>query len=113
MNPSIDASTPILRPRPGTPSRSWLAHDLPARLFSSLLPSSLHPLLEAAPSPQSKGPSPQDEIHWWRDPTFAWDDPVPFLALVGLQAPAWLIKQLWKGKGWSRINVSTGRVFEC
>lgn len=106
------SSTSTVRPLAGTKPRSWLAHDLPARLLSKVAPVSLHPLL-AAPAVTNARLEVQDRSHFWRDPSFDWDDPMPFLALVGLQAPMWLIRQLRKGKGWSRINVSTGRVFEC
>jgi hypothetical protein len=56
----------------------------------------------------------QGESWWWRDPMFDWEDPVPFLVLGHGQ----VVLLLWnclvkKRKRWTRINVSTARVFEC
>lgn len=48
------------------------------------------------------------------DPAFAKDDPWPFFALYHLQWPQLLLWQLVvRQKKWSRINVSTARIFEC
>ena len=48
------------------------------------------------------------------DPSFAKDDPWPFFALYHLQWPQLLLWQLAVRRNkWSRINVSTARIFEC
>ncbi|SNX83285.1 uncharacterized protein MEPE_01992 [Melanopsichium pennsylvanicum] len=48
------------------------------------------------------------------DPSFAKDDPWPFFALYHLQWPQLLLWQLViRRNKWSRINVSTARIFEC
>lgn len=48
------------------------------------------------------------------DPSFAKDDPWPFFALYHLQWPQLLLWQLVvRSNKWSRINVSTARIFEC
>ena len=48
------------------------------------------------------------------DPSFAKDDPWPFFALYHLQWPQLLLWQLLVRRNkWSRINVSTARIFEC
>nr|DBA07232.1 TPA_exp: ATP grasp Ligase [Phaffia australis] len=108
----------IIRPLPDTAPRSWAAHDIPSRILPFLLPQSvrskLHPLLEVSPFPKAlQGQTePQDQCWFWRDPNFDADDPMPFVGMM-LQVSALLAWKLTTGTGWSRLNVSTARVFEC
>lgn len=105
-------------------TKSWIGHDLPARILPLALPSSLttlvHPLWgRRSTRPKgSKGSQYDLDAPAWlppfTDPSFAWDDPIPFLALYHLQWPSLLFAQLvWRRTGWSRINASTARIFEC
>ncbi|KAF1953814.1 hypothetical protein CC80DRAFT_526943 [Byssothecium circinans] len=48
----------------------------------------------------------------WRDGTFMVRDPVPFLVLYHVYWPWVFVGALIGGRGWSRVNVSTGKVFE-
>ncbi|EPQ56693.1 hypothetical protein GLOTRDRAFT_105517 [Gloeophyllum trabeum ATCC 11539] len=48
-----------------------------------------------------------------KDVSFDASDPLPFFILAHVQIPWIIVRLLWKGKGWSRINTSTARVYEC
>nr|DBA07238.1 TPA_exp: ATP grasp ligase [Phaffia aurantiaca] len=108
----------VVRPLSNTAPRSWAAHDIPSRILPFLLPQSvrskLHPLLTISPfSKALQGKTePQDQCWFWRDPNFDIDDPMPFVGMM-LQVSALLVWKLTSGTGWSRLNVSTARVFEC
>lgn len=117
---------------------SWIGHDLPARLLPSASLLSSHPLQsfmrfihplwpqEAIATPGAKLTIPQSRgketfdlaapapLPPFTDPSFAKDDPWPFFALYHLQWPQLLLWQLVVRRNkWSRINVSTARIFEC
>ncbi|KAN0063250.1 hypothetical protein ACQY0O_004414 [Thecaphora frezii] len=149
-------------------SKSWIGHDLPARMLPALMPcwadawmSRIHPLWRSyAALPkrvqrsivsvaaddellklpngheavgnnngngnlngQEDGSAPRPvafDLHApamippLTDPSFAKDDPWPFFALYHLQWPQLLLWQLLVRRNkWSRINVSTARIFEC
>jgi len=49
---------------------------------------------------------------YWRDGTFTMQDPVPFLVLYHAYWPGKFVESLRKGKAWSRINVSTTKMFD-
>jgi hypothetical protein len=51
-------------------------------------------------------------VLYWRDGTLTVEDPLPFLALYHLYWPAKFLVSLRTGKKWSRINVSTTKMFE-
>lgn len=118
---------------PTTHPQSWIGHDLPARLLPSLphlqrISPTIHPLFYPPSQPQiittttsSSSSSSRKRFDLtaaaplppFTDPSFAKDDPWPFFALYHLQWPQLLVWQLaWRSK-WSRINVSTARIFEC
>lgn len=44
-----------------------------------------------------------------------WDvyDPLPWVALYHVQWPLAFLESLWSGRRWTRVNVSTGKVFWC
>ena len=48
-----------------------------------------------------------------KDGIWDWRDPVPFFVLCHLQWPWLLLRLIWRRVAWSRVNVSTSRVFEC
>lgn len=104
----------------GADSMSWLGHDLPARLLPLVLPKRLrtyvHPLWlfksevghrEIVKDMDLDSPGRRDA---------AWDpeDPWPFFVLYHVAWPYLLLRQIFvRRKAWSRINVSTARIFEC
>jgi hypothetical protein len=51
-------------------------------------------------------------VLYWRDGTLTVEDPLPFLVLYHLYWPAKFLVSLRTGKKWSRINVSTTKMFE-
>ncbi|CAO2648826.1 Nn.00g097750.m01.CDS01 [Neocucurbitaria sp. VM-36] len=51
-------------------------------------------------------------VVYWKDATFTLDDPWPFFALYHVYWPARFVDALWRRKPWSRINVSTTKMFE-
>ncbi|EST07577.1 hypothetical protein PSEUBRA_002662 [Kalmanozyma brasiliensis GHG001] len=121
--------------------QSWIGHDLPARILpaAQLLSAAwvqsimrlVHPLWSNSEAPVGQvisipttaegktGVAAYDlaasaPLPPFTDPSFAKDDPWPFFALYHLQWPQLLLWQLVvRGKKWSRINVSTARIFEC
>lgn len=120
----------VARPASGTAPRSWLAHALPltlARLLPQKICSSIHPQLLSTIYPSdtsdpTMSPLPGEnvlELLWRylsgaeRDGIWDWTDPVPFFVLCHIQWPWLLLRPVWRGVAWSRVNVSTSRVFEC
>jgi hypothetical protein len=102
-------STPVY-PRTPTKSYFWLGHDLVE--FGIL------PVLDAL---SGRG-NWQDvrgglkalgqHLMYWKDGTLTLADPVPFFVLYHLYWPAKFVESLRTGKKWSRINVSTTKMFE-
>ncbi|SJX61693.1 uncharacterized protein SRS1_12677 [Sporisorium reilianum f. sp. reilianum] len=109
---------------PATLPQSWIGHDLPARILPSLprlqrIMRLIHPLW-TPPQPQVVASSKSFDLSApaplppFTDPSFANDDPWPLFALYHLQWPQLLLWQLVVRRNkWSRINVSTARIFEC
>ncbi|KAJ1601376.1 hypothetical protein NDA14_001915 [Ustilago hordei] len=119
---------------------SWIGHDLVARLIPSAIFLSspivqgmmnfVHPMwpqkaIATAGATKVTIPTGVDkQMHLdlaapaplppFTDPSFAKDDPWPFFALYHLQWPQLLVWQLVVRRNkWSRVNVSTARIFEC
>lgn len=107
------------------PKTYWLGHDLITLLihpFLSLLP--LHPF---SPAEQPSIPASlitfATHLLTWSDGTFALDDPLPAWWLYHGYWPARFAASVglgWRGGGggggagkWSRVNVSTNKVFGC
>ncbi|GJE91277.1 hypothetical protein PsYK624_074260 [Phanerochaete sordida] len=120
----------VARPDPGTAPRSWLAHALPlalCRLLPRRLCALLHPQLLStiypsdAEDPTTSPPAGESAglllaryaAGAERDGIWDSTDPVPFLVLCHVQWPWLLLRLVWRGVPWSRVNVSTSRVFEC
>lgn len=126
-----------LVPPPSEPAHIWLCHALPLALCSliplglrGLLPF-LHPLLPPSTTapPATTSPPPDgtagpygssgpvqvlrrvltDGIE--RDAVWDVEDPWPWWHLAHVQWPAWFLSTAFRGQGWSRVNVSTGRIF--
>ncbi|KAH4205332.1 hypothetical protein HBI95_136290 [Parastagonospora nodorum] len=51
-------------------------------------------------------------LMYWRDGTLTIRDPVPFLVLYHAYWPGKFVESLRMGKAWSRINVSTTKMFD-
>ena len=52
-------------------------------------------------------------ILFWRDGTYTLWDPLPWWWLYHVYWPMQFWNSIWRGKKWSRINVSTTKMFEC
>lgn len=126
---SYFASTPAtIHPLPSQAPISWIAHSLPLSLASvvpSALANAMHPYL-ALPSDDkdflqspSANAGPISVISAYLlgtevDALFDKEDLLPFFALAHIHWPWLLLRQLFRQRvGWSRLNVSTSRIFEC
>lgn len=49
----------------------------------------------------------------WKDPTFEWWDPLPWLVLTHVYWPVELIMATLQGTKWKQLNVSTTKMFKC
>ncbi|WWC89624.1 uncharacterized protein L201_004549 [Kwoniella dendrophila CBS 6074] len=111
----------ILRPNPDTAPRSWIYNDLIMRYLPLIVSSpenlaKIHPSLPAClVNPKTKhNIKPSEAPYTWRkDPTLVSDDWLPFVVLWHVFWPYLLISRWWQGKKWTRLNVSTGRIFEA
>ncbi|KKY35075.1 putative carbamoylphosphate synthase large subunit [Diaporthe ampelina] len=52
-------------------------------------------------------------VLYWKDGTFELWDPWPFVALYHHYWPRAILASWWKGEQWSRLNVSTTKMFIC
>lgn len=112
----------LVSPAPRVTPVSWLGHDLIARILPRVLPAafgrSLYGAAFASSSAQADAkdldvPS-YDLEQVGRDGAWLASDPVAFLAFYHLQWPWLLLRQaLLRRRSFSRINVSTARIFEC
>jgi catechol O-methyltransferase len=87
----------------------WIGHDFVVRylLFLMMLPSSPGHYSEVM-----KGPDAFWEHLWlWKDATWVVWDPVPFFVLYHVYWPVRFLGALLSGREWSRVNVSTGKMF--
>ncbi|KAF3769461.1 hypothetical protein M406DRAFT_335354 [Cryphonectria parasitica EP155] len=86
------ATAGVARPLVDARSRYWIGHDLCVLLLLPLW----------------------DLITWnTTDGTFELWDPWPFVALYHHYWPKAILSAWWKGQRWSRLNVSTTKMFYC
>lgn len=101
----------IVVPCTPTPAYFWIGHD--AVVFVIL------PILDLLWGQVNIGDVVKgfaafwDHAISWRDGTFSIWDPVPFLILYHIYWPTQFLSSLRRGRKWSRINVSTTKVFEA
>ncbi|KAF2134239.1 hypothetical protein P153DRAFT_307257 [Dothidotthia symphoricarpi CBS 119687] len=101
-------SVPVF-PRAPTYSYYWIGHDL---IEFVLLPILEFLFAKGAWDSVVRGIKTfLYHVVYWRDGTFALEDPLPFFVLYHLYWPARFVESLRLGKGWSRINVSTTKMF--
>ncbi|KAF2730431.1 hypothetical protein EJ04DRAFT_545767 [Polyplosphaeria fusca] len=97
---------------PSMPCHSyyWVGHDLIALIVIPLLE-----LLCGRGSLGTVWEGMERFVHhliYWRDGTYTLWDPLPFWILYQVYWPAQFFRCLVKGCGWSRLNVSTTKVFQ-
>lgn len=126
-NPEHLATTPTpTTPKEEETSYYWIGHDLLTLLFNPFLS-----LLPIAPPPQHPSFfsfffSPSfyraykhnlltffSHLLTWKDGTYEIWDPLPWFALYHVYWPVRFAMCLVKGTRWSRVNVSTTKMFEC
>lgn len=91
---------------------SWLGHDIVARWSRTLVGSLLG--LRTKVSASKKAALRYDLGACGRDGAWIRDDPLAYLAFYHLQWPVLLLRQAFvRQRPFSRINVSTARIFEC
>jgi len=106
----LQASHDIIFPRKPTSSYYWIGHDLVTLLLA--------PCLEFLCQEQDiKEVFKGFKIFWnhliyWHEGTFDSSDPLPFLVLYHIYWPSQFLTCLFTGRKWSRINVSTTKIFE-
>ncbi|KAL5121823.1 hypothetical protein ACEQ8H_000038 [Pleosporales sp. CAS-2024a] len=116
-NPMTDfktSSSPVFPLEP-TKSVFWLGHDLVALGILPLLDALLSGRGSSSSSWQHVVAGVRDlatHVLYWQDGTWTMRDPVPFFVLYHAYWPARFLDSLRKGKRWSRINVSTTKMFD-
>ncbi|KAI0025789.1 hypothetical protein F4780DRAFT_719940 [Xylariomycetidae sp. FL0641] len=98
-------------PSPDVLPRYWLGHDLIALL--------IHPVIRLASGQTDPATAVGDVLDFvrhlatWKEGTYETWDPLPFLVLYHVYWPLRLLFAWRKGQRWSRVNVSTTKMFAC
>lgn len=89
----------------------WTGHDLVSRAVIPLL----NFLTRKVSMDETTQKLRECLVHFlaWKDGTFELWDPLPWFVLYHVYWPIQFLMCLWSGKKWSRINVSTLKMFEC
>ncbi|KAI1105469.1 hypothetical protein F4804DRAFT_350478 [Jackrogersella minutella] len=103
-------AAPVISPT-NTRPRYWIGHDLVSLL--------IHPIilwwigLVDFSQVTSEIRDFACHIITWKEGTFEIWDPLPALFLYHIYWPSVVLTAWWQGKRWSRINVSTTKMFAC
>jgi hypothetical protein len=101
----------LIVPKPSVPGYYWIGHDLVTRVLIPLLAvlrwemglwQMLGMWMEFL-----------EHVVYWRDGTYEVWDPWPAWWLYVVYWPGMFLISLWKGRWWSRCNVSTTKIFWC
>jgi predicted ATP-grasp superfamily ATP-dependent carboligase len=90
----LNADVQTVRPTPGSRPTYWLYHELWRLLRHPARRETLGRILHG------------------KEAIFAWDDPLPFLAVHHLQIPALLVDNLRRGGAWHKIDFNIGKLVE-
>jgi hypothetical protein len=107
---SSDIPSRVVWPPEGATPRYWVGHDFVTRGLLPLLnvvmmePRSARLLVDGAEEIVQ-------HILTWKDENFELWDPWPFVALYHHYWPLVILSAWWKGERWSRLNVSTTKMF--
>lgn len=101
----------VVGPPADVAPRYWLGHDLVTLVFLPLLkllvwPFSVISFLGSVR--QFAG-----HVLFWQEGVFEPWDPWPFVALYHVYWPMAIVQAWWRGERWSRVNVSTTKMFAC
>ena len=106
---SAESKVPIYPTSPQT--YYWIGHDLVCRIILPTLAVIRQPKLN---DDWIRGLQEfMNLLHFWKDGTFEVDDPLPWWWLYHVYWPAQFFICLIKGQRWSRINISTTKMFMC
>jgi hypothetical protein len=103
--------TDLVFPRTPTQSYYWIGHDLISFVIL--------PILDMFFGATSFQQAANDLLTFtkhvasWKDGTYTFEDPLPFFVLYHVYWPSKFLHALRKDKEWSRINVSTTKMFEA
>ncbi|KUI55508.1 hypothetical protein VP1G_02924 [Cytospora mali] len=106
-----NAFSRLVRPPTETTSRYWIGHD-----FVTLLVLPVWRLLSCDLTVGGITTGVKEfaeHVFCWKDGTFELWDPWPFVALYYHYWPKAIVTSWWKGERWSRLNVSTTKMFSC
>lgn len=101
----------VVRPPTDVTPRYWIGHDLVDLL--------LLPWLQLFASPfavfgfVNSVREFVEHVLWWQDGLFEIWDPWPSVALYHVYWPWAILETWWGGERWSRVNVSTTKMFVC
>jgi len=91
----------------------WIGHDLINMIVLPLL-SLLTLQRDSSITAVLKGVDAfADRLLFWKDGTYELWDPLPWWWLYHVYWPQQFLTCFWMGKKWSRLNVSTCKMFEC
>lgn len=108
-----------LTPLPHPPKFHWTGHDIFTLLLLPLLsiisilllrtPKTAHPLQDLETNIYKF----LEYMLVWKDGTYELWDPLPFWCLYHIYWPGQFLASALQGRRWSRVNVSTCKMFEC
>lgn len=101
----------LVTPKPGIPSTYWIGHDLVTKI---LLPV-LWVLRGEIGVKEALGKWTEfvEHVLFWRDGTWVVWDPWPAWWLYAGYWPGMFVVSILEGRWWSRVNVSTTKMFGC
>ena len=105
------SSSPITPTTPHPPKFYWLPHDLVSLLLLPLL--SLLRRETTIAEYRNNCKSFIEHVLWWKDGTYEVWDPLPAWWLYCGYWPGVFARAVLGGGRWTRVNVSTGKVFGC
>lgn len=100
----------VVWPPADTAPRYWIGHDFVTRGLLPWLDLFTREARHPAPLVDSVDELVQHALYW-KDGTFELWDPWPFVALYHHYWPRAILSSWWKGERWSRLNVSTTKMF--
>ncbi|KAM7189756.1 hypothetical protein V8F33_009895 [Rhypophila sp. PSN 637] len=108
---SGDGGTKVIMPPADARPRYWLAHDL-VSLVLQPAGQLVMGRLGFGDFVFSMGVF-LNHVLFWKEGSFEAWDPMPAVVLYHVYWPLTILVAWWQGRGWTRINVSTTKMFSC
>ncbi|KAI1480271.1 hypothetical protein F4774DRAFT_418289 [Daldinia eschscholtzii] len=107
----LSAEEKVVMPSENMHPRYWIGHDLVSLLLYPLY----HWCIGSIDSRTAISNVLEFVSHMllWKEGTFEVWDPLPAFSLYHIYWPMKLVTSWWNGNRWSRINVSTTKIFAC